>query len=285
MTIDRTDYVLTAVNGEPINGTRHVSESGEGSHGVVLLVPAMATPARHYFDLADWFVERGYTVHTFDYQGYGASARTTLDKVDADILTWAKDAAVMVDHVAEAEPDLPLHWVEHSLGGQLLPFTDHSKLTQATIMCAGTGYWKLSAGKNRVLAPALWFAIAPLAVRRCGYFPGRKLKILGDLPAPVMRQWASWCKKPDYMVGHYPEFADRFAAVEVPLTSISFTADETMSARATRHLESWYSGASLQTRRFEPTELGTSHITHMRPIKSRNSQIWQTIFSHMDTAA
>lgn len=285
MTVNRTYYEVTAANGEPINGTRHEAEGAGQPCGVVLLVPAMATPARHYYDLADWFVDRGYVVHTFDYQGYGASARTPLDKVDADILTWAADAAVMVDHVAEAEPDLPLHWVGHSLGGQLLPFTDHSKLTQATIMCAGTGYWKLSEGKNRVLAPALWFAIAPLAVRRCGYFPGRRLKILGDLPAPVMRQWASWCKKPEYMVDHHPEFADRFAGVEVPLTSISFTDDETMSARATRHLESWYSGAQLQTRRFEPTELETSHITHMGPIKSRNAQIWPTIFSHMETAA
>jgi predicted alpha/beta hydrolase len=285
MATRRTDYTITATNGEPLNGTRHITEGNDHPHGAVLLVPAMATPAKHYYPMADWFTARGYVVHTFDYQGYGASARTPLGEVEADILTWAEDATVMVDHVADVESPLPLHWVGHSLGGQLLAFTDHSKLTQATIMCSGTGYWKLSEGRNRVLAPALWYAIAPISVRMCGYFPGRRLKILGDLPAPVMKQWASWCKQPDYAFGIHPEFADRFAQVRIPLTSISFTDDETMSARATAHLESWYSGAQLHTRRFDPRQLGASHITHMGPIKRRNADIWPTIFSHMDTAA
>ena len=281
MGTERRDYEITAENGQPLNATRHAPTDTDTVRGAVILVPAMATPARHYYPLADWFTQQGYVVHTFDYQGYGASARTPLAEVEADILTWADDAAVMLDHVAETEDSVPLHWVGHSLGGQLLAFTDHSKLTQATIMCSGTGYWKLSEGRNRVLAPALWYAIAPTTTRIRGYFPGKRLRILGDLPAPVMRQWAYWCKRPNYMLDVHPEFADSFASLTIPLTSISFTDDETMSAPATRQLESWYVNAQLEPRRYEPSQLGATRITHMGPIKYRNAHIWPELFGHI----
>ena len=274
------EYTIQAKNGAPLNATRYAAGAGD-ARGVVLIVPAMATPARHYATLANWFASEGFVVHAFDYQGYGASARTPLRDVDADILTWAKDAAIMLDHVATVEPGLELHWVGHSLGGQLLPFTDHRKLTQATILCSGTGYWRLSEGRNKTLAPLLWYAIAPIATRLCGYYPGRKLKLLGDLPAPVMRQWTRWCKQREYMLGVHPEFAEKFADVSIPVTSVSFTDDETMSEAATKHLESWYTGTEIAPKRYRPEEVGVSAVTHMGVIRDRNSATWPRIFSHI----
>lgn len=76
MGTERRDYEITAENGQPLNATRHAPTDTGTVRGAVILVPAMATPARHYYPLADWFTQQGYVVHTFDYQGYGASART-----------------------------------------------------------------------------------------------------------------------------------------------------------------------------------------------------------------
>src|SRR5699024_1192384 len=101
MGTERCDYAITAEYGQPLNAARHEPTDTGTVLSAVILVPAMATPTRHYYPLADWFTQQGYVVHTFDYQGYGASARTPLTEVEADILTWADDAAVMLDHVAE----------------------------------------------------------------------------------------------------------------------------------------------------------------------------------------
>lgn len=273
-------YIIDAENSEPLAVTRYAAQA-RPPRGVIILAPAMATHARHYEALANWFADRGFVVHAFDYQGYGESARTPLKDVSADILTWGSDAARVVDHVADTEGDIPLHWLGHSLGAQLLPFVDHSRLTSATLLCGGTGYWKHSEGRNKILAPALWYVIAPALTRLYGYYPGRTIRLLGDLPAPVMDQWARWCRNPDYMFGEQPELADRYAAVTLPVISVSVSDDDTMSASATVDLESRYSGAALTAKRYKPADFGLSELGHIRIARPRGMRTWDTLFGHL----
>lgn len=268
-------YTISAENGAPLNVNRFEPEGT--AVGVVLVAPAMATTANYYKPFATWLSGRGYIVYTFDYQGYGASARTPLSEVDADIFTWANDAATMVDHVHETEHDLPLHWLGHSLGGQILPFVDHSKLEDATILCAGTGYWKLSEGVNSVLAPALWYVVAPALIRLTGYYPGKTLNLIGDLPGPVMSQWATWCKNPDYMTGVNPEVARKYSSVDLPLTAISFTDDKTMSEASSLHLENLYDGTEVNRVRLTPAELGKKSIDHFGFFHRNNAEVWEAV--------
>lgn len=265
--------VITATNGEPIAVDRW--DPSVTTRGAVLIVPAMATRARFYGPLAQWLTSQGFTAITFDYQGYGASARTPLRDVRADILTWAADAATVLDWARSQTSGVPLTWVGHSLGGQLLPFVGHQQLDAAVIVGSGTGYWRHSEGLNRVLAPALWYAIAPAATAAFGYYPGRRLRLLGDLPAPVMHQWMSWCKHPDYLLGLHPEHRQAFADVRLPLTSISFTDDKTMSTAATAQLESFYTGADLTRIRLRPEELGAKEIGHFGLFRRGNDTLWE----------
>lgn len=267
---------LTAENGEPISVTTHRPASDKPL-GAVLIAPAMATKARYYTPLAEWLVQQGFVVYRFDYQGYGESARTPLKEVKADILTWAQDAAVVVDWVSDDAGELPLTWIGHSLGGQVLPFVDHTRLASAMIVACGTGYWKHSEGINRVLAPALWYAVAPGLIRLFGYYPGRKIKLLGDLPPQVMRQWAKWCKHPDYVIGVFPEYRRTFAEVTIPMTSISFTDDRTMSAAATAQLENFYTGAELTRDRFEPAGLEAESIDHFGFFRRGREDLWDRV--------
>ena len=64
-------------------------------------------------------------------------------------------------------------WVGHSLGGQAVPFVDHSRLDRIVTVASGTGYWRLNPPAIRWRAPLLWLGIAPVASRVAGYYPGR----------------------------------------------------------------------------------------------------------------
>ena len=41
----------------------------------------------------------------------------------------------------------------------------------------------------------------PAVTKLLGYFPGSRLGFGEDLPAGVATQWASWCRRPRYLVG------------------------------------------------------------------------------------
>ena len=89
-------------------------------------------------------------------------------------------------------------------------------------------------------APLLWKVIAPAAIAVAGYFPGKRLRLLGDLPPNVMRQWARWCMHPDYLLGELPEMREEFAKVDLPMVSLSFTDDEMMSSVSISTLDGLY---------------------------------------------
>src|SRR3954468_438158 len=98
-------------------------------------------------------------------------------------------------------------------------------------------------------------------MRIWGYFPGRRLRKVGDLPRGVMNQWRRWCLNPEYAVGaEGPAVREQFAAVTTPITSLSFVDDEFMSARNTASLHEFYKNAPLVMKRISPQDIGAKRI-------------------------
>jgi predicted alpha/beta hydrolase len=258
------DLVLTA-DGLAIAASFHGDElSPAQTRGAVLMVPAMGTPQHYYARFATWLAAQGYRVATFDYRGTGLSRPRRLRGFRADILAWAKlDCAAMIEALAARAPGLPLYWIGHSLGGQILPFVpNHNRVARAVLVASGSGYWRDTAPYLRPRAWWLWFLVAPLAVALCGYFPGKTLRIISDLPKDAMLQWRRWCLHPDYMLSEGDWVRKQLAAVTTPITSLSFPDDEYMSARSTEALDTWYANAPRKTKRIAPQDLGVPRIGH-----------------------
>jgi hypothetical protein len=77
-----------------------------------------------------------------------------------------------------------------------------------------------------------------------------------------MDQWRRWCLNPDYAVGaEGPQVREAFASVRTPITSLSFTDDEMMSARNTRSLHHHYSNAPKKMARIAPPGLRSKAFT------------------------
>lgn len=49
-----------------------------------------------------------------------------------------------------------------------------------------------------------WNVAVPAASSIFGYFPGSKMKIVGDLPSTVMQSWREWANKPFYVASMSP---------------------------------------------------------------------------------
>jgi predicted alpha/beta hydrolase len=110
----------------------------------------------------------------------------------------------------------------------------------------------------------------------CGYFPGRKLKKVGDLPAGVMLQWRKWCLHPQYSVGAEGESARlSYARASFPVLALSITDDELMTWRGTQNLINLYTGTERSFERITPVDLGVKRIGHFGFFRQQFSQsLW-----------
>lgn len=267
----------------PLDGHQHIVarffEPVGQAKGAVLVVPAMGVTQAYYAPFAQWLAEQGFLAATFDYRGIGQSRHGRLDKLKVDILDWARqDCAAMIDALSAKVPDRPIHWIGHSLGGQILPFVpNRQRLARVVTVATGSGYWRENTASLRRTSWWLWFVAAPLSVRLFGYFPGRRLRKVGDLPRGVMEQWRRWCLNPEYAVGVEGEAARAlYAAVETPIVSISFTDDEYMSQRNIESIHGQYANARRTMKRIAPKEIGVRRIGHFGFFRPKFEQaLWR----------
>ena len=105
--------------------------------------------------------------------------------------------------------------------------------------------------------------LVPLATRLCGYFPGRALKKVGDLPAGVILQWRRWCLHPTYSVGaEGAAVAQSYGAVRFPVLALSMADDELMTLRGTHNLVNLYANTERRVESISPAELKVRRIGH-----------------------
>jgi len=249
--------------------------------GAVLIVPAMGTPQDYYRAFAAWLAAQGYHAATFDYRGTGFSRDQPLQKDSADIFDWARlDCAAMVDALAAEAAGAPLYWIGHSLGGQILALVpNHARVAKAITVASGSGYWRETVPSLRPRAWYLFKVVVPLAIALCGYFPGGRLRKIGDLPKGVMEQWRRWCLDREYAFGAEGTAVQaQYAAVRTPIVSLSFTDDEMMSARSTESLHGHYSGAPRTMRRIAPQDVGEQRIGHFGFFRNKFEEtLWRGV--------
>ncbi len=228
----------------------------------------MGVPQSHYRAFAEWAAAQGHRVTTFDYRGFGdsvpASHRHSLRGYRANLFDWARDYSAVVDAAHAAWPDRPLYLVGHSLGAQLPGLLQHPhKVAGLLGVATGSGYWRDNAPALKRKVPIFWFIAVPLATRLCGYFPGRRLRMVGDLPAGVVLQWRRWCLHPHYALGAEGEAVRQaYARARFPVLALSMTDDELMTLRGTQQLADWYAQSPRAVESIAPHDVGARRIGH-----------------------
>jgi len=272
------EHALELVAADGVRIVARVFEPAAAPSAVLLIAGAMGVKQDYYAPLARWLAaEHGIAVLSFDYRGMGASRRHSLADEPADVLTWARqDCAAALAAAGSRWPGTRLHWLGHSLGAQIVGLVPgHGRLASVLSVASGSGYWKLNHRRIRLVAPWLWWVVVPVALKLCGYFPGKKLRKIGDLPGGVMAQWRRWCLHPDYVAGESDAVRAELAASRVPITALSITDDELMTWEGTRSLFGLYASAPVEYRRLHPAEHGLARIGHFGFFRdSMRSSLW-----------
>ena len=266
-----------------------IYDSSGSARASVVIGGAMGVRQDYYTPFAEWLSSQGFRVTTFDYRGSGDSlpdtANGSLRGFKADLLDWARDYEAVVDAAKTALPDIPLYLLGHSLGAQLPGFLKNQhKVDGLVSIAAGSGYWRDNAPQLKRMVLYFWYVLVPVATRLFGYFPGRRLKKVGDVPAGVMLQWRKWCLDPHYSVGAEGESARlSYGQVSFPVTALSITDDELMTWRGTQNLINLYANAPRSFERIAPADLQVRRIGHFGFFREQFSQsLWPRVMGIFD---
>ena len=229
----------------------------------MLIAGAMGVRQDFYAPIARFFAQSGVHALTFDYRGMGFSRREPLAKVRTDVTGWAnKDLNAMLHEARRPAPHLPLIVLGHSLGGQIIGIApDNAQVAAVIGVTAGSGWYKHNE-RMRMEVRLLWYVFMPILTPLFGYFPGKSLRIVGDLPRGVADQWRRWCLHPDYLHGESAGTREAYRRLGAPMLSFSFEDDPMITRQAVDALNAFYTASAITRRHVAPGEVGARRLGH-----------------------
>ena len=249
-------------DGFPLGGELFLPEGRPKA--AVLIAGAMAVRASFYAPLASHVAAQGAAALIVDYRGIGASRPPgRLQDFQATFHDWGvSDLAGACDWLAGRFPELPLLWVGHSAGGQLMGLVHPTPVRAALFIAAGTAWWNGYRGLPRALMLALWYAIFPVTLALAGYLPMRRFGMGDDVPHGVAKEWAQWGRDPRYVFSYAePRGGMGYTAYSCPLLAVSISDDPYAPPGSTAHLLSLYPRALKEQRTISA---GGKPIGHFR---------------------
>lgn len=184
----------------------------------------------------------------------------------ARLVDWARhDAPAVMELVAQRHPGLPITWFGHSMGGILFGMMpQHPRIDRVATLGSGSGYREHVARPLRYVMGVFWHVIVPLSVARHGYFAGRRIRTVDDLPRGVVAQWKRWCSHPDFVVSEGEAVRQAYASVKLPITAVVFTDDTMASPRGVKAMHSHYTGTQVDLKVLRPEQHGLRAVGHFQ---------------------
>jgi predicted alpha/beta hydrolase len=244
----------------------HLWRAATGGAGQVIVNPATGVLARYYHRYARFLAGHGFDVLTYDYRGIGLSRPQRLKGCGYRWRDWGeRDVDAALCFMRERRSDGPLGIVGHSIGGFLPGMAAHGPLIDRMLTVGAQYAWCGDYALRRRLALVWrWHMAMPAATAACGYFPGKRLGWLEDLPAGVANEWSF--RGPRFERSHPPGEREavlaRMAAVRAPILAVAVSDDELGTLPAIRRTLAYYTGAERTAVLLQPSDYGRAAIGH-----------------------
>ncbi|WP_418459326.1 alpha/beta fold hydrolase [Brucella intermedia] len=235
--------------------------------GTVIINPATGVLARYYHRYARFLVEHGFDVLTYDYRGIGLSRPVHLPGCGYRWRDWGElDFEAAIRFIEQQGRHDRVLVVGHSVGG-FLPGLAASARRIERMLTVGAQYawWGDYALHRRLRLFLKWHVAMPALTLACGYFPGRRLGWLEDLPAGVALEWSF--RRSRFEHSHPRALRrralDRMAAVTAPILAVAMSDDELGTPAAIRRTLNYYTGSAERTAvLLRPSDYGRDTVGH-----------------------
>ncbi|WP_405029292.1 alpha/beta fold hydrolase [Neorhizobium sp. SHOUNA12A] len=248
--------------------------------GSVIVNPATGVLARYYHYYADFLAGEGFDVLTYDYRGIGLSRPESLKGCGYRWREWGEqDFDAALGFMDVIRPAQPLYVVGHSIGGYLPGLSAKAdRIDRMLTMGAQYAYWPDYASGRRLRLFLKWHVVMPALTAIFGYFPGKRLGWLEDLPAGVANEWSFRGARMEltHPAEERSDVLRRFEAVTAPILAVTMSDDDIGTVAAIRRTLGYYRNAQVTQVLLNPEDYGLAAIGHFSLFHSRHRQgFWQ----------
>jgi predicted alpha/beta hydrolase len=245
----------------------------------VIINPATGVLARYYHRYAAFLATHGFDVLTYDYRGIGLSRPVSLRGKHYGWRDWGeRDFHAAMRHAVTWEPASPVLVVGHSIGGFLPGYAENaSKIYRMLTVGAQHAYWPDYQASRRFGLLLRWHVVMPAVTAMLGYFPGRLLGWLEDLPAGVVWDWSFGGKRFErrHDEFHRPRILQHFAEVGASILAVAVSDDPFGTRPAISRALDYYATAEITKVMLEPRDLGFAKVGHFDLFHDRHaSSFW-----------
>ncbi|WP_034294975.1 alpha/beta fold hydrolase [Herbaspirillum sp. RV1423] len=265
---------IEATDGYLLGATLFYTDDSPHPQRLAIVNCATGVKAAYYARYARYLAEHGYLAITWDYRGIGASRPASLRRLRTGKFDWgSKDFEGVMQWASVNFPDSEIHVVGHSIGGVMPGYSASNwRIDRLLIVGAQYAYWRDYAPASRSRMLLKWHVLMPLLTAAVGYFPGRRLGWLEDLPAGVAHEWAF--RRPAL---EHPDAArvQYFGHLGCPTLAYTISDDPFGTPAAVTRLLRYYSGSERTLVGLAPDDLHLKEIGHFAFFHDRFRQtLW-----------
>ncbi|MEL6483694.1 MAG: alpha/beta fold hydrolase [Bacteroidota bacterium] len=282
-----TSIDIICDDGFVLKGSLFLPASETSQSKVLVINSATAVGQGLYRNYARFMADHGFPVITYDYRGIALSRPKKLRGFEASFTLWGeKDVSAVLDYVQNKFPDKSILVLGHSIGGTLMGMTPKNEMVSALLTIgAQTAYYKdWGKGKNKLYV--LWHGVFPVVTQLFGYFPGKRLKLLEDIPKGVVQQWHMRKRHPN-MIYQLNEagisvYYNRF---EGKLLTYHIQDDPIGTATALKRIHDEFVNADTSWKPLSPQDIGVSEIGHFGFFKRKfRDTLWKESLAWFENA-
>lgn len=278
--ISEHNLTITAGDDFPLAST--VFTPASEVEKVLVFASGLGVPRYAYFKFSRYLASLGFQVITFDYRGIYESQDDNFPPQDMRMQEWgSKDLEAVFQFALHELSAKELYFVGHSAGGQLLGLAPSSeKLKAAVFLSSTSGYWRYWSGFWRVGIFLFWY-LMPIVILGRKQFPARLIGFSTiNIPSGVTKEWSRWGRSRNYLFDHIPVAdVERYARLDVPLLSISFSDDQKLGPKkGVDKLLTYFKSAKIDRRHIQAKEYAEKSIAHFGFFKQRfKHTLWKEV--------
>lgn len=278
-----TPIKITCEDNFELSGTLYQPKQVKAA---IMIAPATGIKRQFYNSFAQFLLENGFGVITFDNRGIGESKGESINASNASLTNWGRlDMPAVLEILKSSFPNVDYHLVGHSAGGQLVGLMHNAKDLKS-LFNFGSSSGSLHYAKYPFkFKSAFWMnCYIPMSNFIFGHTKSQWVGMGEPLPKNVASEWRRWCNGKGYVAVDLDTKIKTHLYNDLTLTSLWLHAedDDIANHNTVKDMIRVYSKMQYEVITLKPKDFSFKDIGHMSFFRTKKKVLWRFALDWFD---